>query len=589
MRRALNVFMVIIGALTTTGLLVLSGVGIWFWQSRPESTIAEASILRLDLSGTLADSSTTDPLSTLLSEPSPTLRATIEAIDRAALDSRIAGLIVDLSHTRPTLAAAQELRSAVARFRAAGKYTAVFADSFSERERATQAYLLATAFERIWMQPSGALDITGLRAETPFFADLLKTVGVQAEFSQRHEFKGAADGFRLNRMDPAMRSSLTSLLDDLHRQIVDGVSESRKIAKDEVANAISQAPLFADEALARRLIDRIGYRDQLLTNARQTLGGGNPVLDFARYAAETTPEAPVEDARLIAVIALRGAIVRGKMPDGGSLSGDQTYGDTAAAAIDAAARDRRVAAILLRIDSPGGSYVASDTVWRAVKMARTSGKPVVASLGGVAASGGYFIAMAADKIIAEPATVTGSIGVVGGKFVVGNLLDKLGIHVEPVDSAPNAGFYSALTPFTTEQKARFEESLDRIYADFTNRVATERKLTAAKLDGVARGRIWTGAQAIELGLVDGLGGIDTAVVTARKLADLSDLDQAAVVAYPPPEAPWKRLVRSLQRFEEAGIAFQNMIGYMAPSLAWLRRATITLSRGDLDLGRAVDF
>ena len=589
MRRALTVFMVIIGALTTTGLLVLSGVGIWFWQSRPESTIAEASILRLDLSGTLADSSTTDPLSTLLSEPSPTLRATIEAIDRAALDSRIAGLIVDLSHTRPTLAAAQELRSAVARFRAAGKYTAVFADSFSERERATQAYLLATAFERIWMQPSGALDITGLRAETPFFADLLKTVGVQAEFSQRHEFKGAADGFRLNRMDPAMRSSLTSLLDDLDRQIVDGVSESRKIAKDEVANAISQAPLFADEALARRLIDRIGYRDQLLTNARQTLGGGNPVLDFARYAAETAPEAPVEDARLIAVITLRGAIVRGKMPDGGSLSGDQTYGDTAAAAIDAAARDRRVAAILLRIDSPGGSYVASDTVWRAVKMARTSGKPVVASLGGVAASGGYFIAMAADKIIAEPATVTGSIGVVGGKFVVGNLLDKLGIHVDSVDSAPNAGFYSALTPFTTEQKARFEESLDRIYADFTSRVATERKLTAAKLNGVARGRIWTGAQAVELGLVDGLGGIDTAVVTARKLADLSDLDQAAVVAYPPPEAPWKRLVRSLQRFEEAGIAFQNMIGYMAPPLVWLQRATITLSRGDLEMGRAVDF
>ena len=578
MRRALITLMAVIGGLWLLCVLGLIGLGVWLWQSSPESAVADATILKLELSGRLPEITSGDPLATLLAEPTPSLRGVIDGIDRAAADPRVAGLIVDLSHARPSLAAAQELRAAVARFRAAGKYTAVFADSFSEHDRATQAYFLATAFERIWMQPSGALDVAGYRAETPFFADLLKNLGVQAEFSQRHEYKGAADGFRLSRMPPAMRQMLTGLLDDLQRQTIEGVAESRKLEPAQVKAAMTRTPIFPDEALDAKLIDRIGYRDQLIASARQTLGGGNPTLDFARYAAETKPSAPADDARMIAVIGLSGPILRGRAPESG-LGGGQIHGDTAAEAIDRAARDRRVAAILLRIDSPGGSYVASDTVWRAVKMARSGGKPVIASLGGVAASGGYFIAMAADRIITEPATITGSIGVVGGKFVISELLEKLGVHIDSVEAAPNAGAFSLTQPFTPEQRARFEESLDRIYTDFTSRVATDRKLDPTKLDAIARGRVWTGAQAIDLGLADALGGLEEAVSAARKLADLPDAEAFPVVAYPPPEAPWKRVARSLQRLDDIGVTMGEMLGVAAPALGLMRRAAVGVNQG----------
>ena len=582
MRRAFVIFMAVIGGITMLFALILAGVGVWIWQSAPDSAIADASLLKLELAGTLPDGQSADPLAALLADPTPGLRGTVEAIDRAAADPRIAGLIVDMSQARPTLAAAQELRAAIKRFRAAGKYTAAFADSFSEHDRATQAYFLAAAFERIWMQPSGSLDVAGFRSETPFFADLLKTIGVQPDFSQRHEFKGASDSFRLNRMDPNIRKMLTGLLEDLHRQTVEGLAESRRLEPASVAAAIARAPLFADEALDRKLIDRVGYRDQLIATARQALGGGNPTLDFARYAAETKPAAPAEEARIIAVIGVRGPIHRGKSPESG-LGGDGAYADSISEAIDRAARDRRVAAILLRVDSPGGSYIASDTIWRSVKMARAAGKKVVASMGGVAASGGYFVAMAADQIVAEPATITGSIGVVGGKFVVSPLLEKLGVHVDNIETAPNAGFYSPTRSFTPDQRARFEEMLDRIYADFTSRVALDRKINPAKMDSLARGRVWTGAQAVELGLVDSLGGLEEAVAAVRKLAELPDADEFPVVAYPPPEAPWKRLARGLQRMEEFGVVLDDAISLLGPSLAWMRRATASLSHGSVSL------
>jgi len=588
LRRVLGTLMVLIGAFTSVAFLMAIGLGVWLWRAQPDDAVPEGALLRLDLAGALTEAADGDPLTALLSEPSPGLRAVIEGLDRAARDSRISGLIADFSQTRPSLAAAQELRAAVTRFRAAGKFTAVFADSFGERERSTQAYYLATAFERIWMQPSGSLDVTGYRSETPFFADLLALIGVRAEFSQRHEYKGAADSVRLSRMDPAVRRSLTGLLNDLHRQTIDGIAESRKLERDLVVDAVTRAPLFAEEALERRLIDRIGYRDQLVAAARLVLGGGNPTLNFVRYAADTKPAEPSESARLIAVIGVRGAIQRGKAPESG-IGGDQVYGDSVAEAIDKATRDRRVAAILLRIDSPGGSYVASDTVWRAVKMARAAGKPVVASLGGVAASGGYFIAMAADRIVTEPATITGSIGVIGGKFVVSGLLDKLGVHVDAIDSAANAGFYSATQAFTPAQRARFDEALDRIYADFTSRVVVDRNLDPAKIDGLARGRIWTGAQAVEVGLVDALGGQEEAVAIARKLAELPDTEAVSVIAYPPLEPGWRRLARRLQRIDETGVAMREITEIFGPSFAWLRAVVSDQARGEVRLDGPLGF
>ncbi len=588
MRRALITLMAIVGGFTLLSVCVLVGLGLWLWNSAPESAIAETNLLKLDLSGTLPDAPTADPVAALLGEPTQGLLSIVETIDRAAADPRVSGLIVDVSQARPSMVAAQELRAAITRFRAAGKHTAAFADSFSDHERATQAYFLASAFEQIWLQPSGTLDVTGFRSESPFFADLLKTIGVQPEFFQRHEFKGASDSFRLSRMDPNIRAMLTALLQDLHRQTVEGIATSRNLDQAAVASAMARAPLFSSEALALTLIDRRGYRDQMIAASRRAVGGGKPLLDFSVYAAETRPSAPPDETPIIAVINLQGPIMRGKAPDS-ALGGDQVYGDSVAAIIDRAARDHRVAAILLRIDSPGGSYVASDTIWQSVKMARAGGKKVVASMGGVAASGGYFIAMAADHIVAEPATITGSIGVVGGKFVVAPLLEKLGIQVEAIETAPNAGFYSLTQPFTPAQRARFDDMLDRIYADFTNRVSTDRKLDPTKIDSLARGRVWTGAQALELGLVDSLGGVQDAVLAARKLAELPDGKFVSAIPYPAPEPSWKRVARSLKRMEDLSLAFEGFTSVYGPSISLAKRAALAISQGQAPLRAPIDF
>jgi protease-4 len=579
MRRFVVGLLAVIGFLALVVLLVAGGLAYWVVrEARHQNPVPDKTILRVAVHGNPSETAgTSSTVRRLLGRAQPsTLRELVNALDQARDDPRVLGLVADLSDAAPSLAAAQELRGAVQRLRAAGKTAYAFADSFGEAGRASQAFYLATGFDQVWIQPSGEIGLAGLALDHPFFADALKQLGVAPRFAQRHEFKGGIDAFVDTHLSAPLKASFESLLGDLFEQLVDGVASGRKLAPAAVRALIDRAPLFADEARQAGLIDGVGYADEVSALIRGKTDRSARFMTLDRYLASVGP--PNQLGTKIALIYGVGPVVRGGADDDDETS--LTGADTLSAAVVArgfrqAVADRDVRAILFRVDSPGGSYVASDTVWREVKRARDAGKPVVASMGGVAASGGYFVSMAADRIIAEPGTLTGSIGVFSGKFVLTELWDKLGVNWDQVKAGANAGMYSVNHDFTAEQWQRFQASLDRIYADFTKRVADDRKLPAAKLDAVARGRVWTGRQAVALGLADATGGFDDALLAAKSLASLTADAPVRLEVFPPERTPLDRLFKLLGDLDRTALGMQaaaRLGTLLAPALERLDAA-----------------
>jgi protease-4 len=578
MRRFLFGVLAFIGLLTVVFGLAIGGL-IWWLASevRTDNAVPERAILRVVIRGNPSEtggaSSTVKHL--IGGAQATTLREILNALEQATGDDRVRGLVVDLSDARPSLATAQEIRAAVLRFRAAAKPAFAFADSFGEGGRASPAYYLASAFEQIWMQPSGELGLTGYSLEYPFIADTLKLIGVTPQFSQRHEFKGGIDMFVEQHLTPALRGSFERLLGDLFDQTVDGIASGRKLTPAAVRALIERAPLSADEAKQAGLIDAVGYADEASALIRSRPEGLARIVGLDNYLSRVGP--PYQKGEKIALIYGVGPVVRGgdddESPFGGS---DSLSADVVAKAFRQAAADRDVRAIVFRVDSPGGSYVASDTVWREVKRARDAGKPVVASMGAVAASGGYFVSMAADRIVADPATLTGSIGVYSGKFVFAGLWDKLGVHWDQVKVGANAGEESPNRDFTPAQWQRFQASLDRIYADFAKRAGEDRKLPAPKLDEVARGRVWTGRQAVAVGLADATGGFTDALAEAKALARLAPDAAVQLEVFPPERSPLDRILKlmsDLDRTAAATRVLAHLGAVLAPLLERIDTAT----------------
>jgi protease-4 len=547
MRRFLVGFLAIIGFVAIVTMLGLGGLAYWAVAiARHANPVPGQAILRFAVHGNPAETEGTSGTVRRLigGEHVTSLRDVVNALDQARTDARVLGVVIDLSDAGPSMAAAQELRDAVARFRGAGKPAYAFADSFGETGRSSQAFYLATAFDQIWLQPAGEVGLMGFALDHPFFADGLKLLGVNPRFGQRQEYKGGIDMFVANGLSPPLKASLQGLIDDLFGQLVDGIATSRKLKPEDVRTLIDQAPLFADEAQRAGLIDKIGYADQVSAEMRHKTAESASFVGLDTYLTDVGP--PNQRGDKIALIYGVGPVVRGGDDDDGGLGGADTLSaDTVARAFRSATADRDVRAIVFRVDSPGGSYVASDTVWREVKRARSAGKPVVASMGAVAASGGYFVSMAADRIIADPGTLTGSIGVYSGKFVLSGLWDKLGVHWDELQAGANAGLNSANHDFTPEQWQRFQASLDRIYGDFTRRVADDRKIPADKLDAVTRGRVWTGRQAVGLGLADATGNFNDAVTAAKALAKLAPDAPVKLEQFPPETTTIERLFKLL--------------------------------------------
>ena len=366
---------------------------------------------------------------------------------------------------------------------------------------------------------------------------------------QRYEYKNAMNTFTEKKFTAAHKEASSKIVSSIFGQMVRGIAEGRKLGEDEVRAIIDKGPYLGKEALDARLVDGLAYRDEVYEKAKAKAGKDAKLLFLGQYLERAGR--PHEKGKTVAVIYGLGGVSRGK-DDYDPFSGSATMGsDTVAAAFRDAVADKEVKAILFRVDSPGGSYVASDTIWRETVRAKKAGKPVIVSMGNVAGSGGYFVAMDADKIVAQPGTITGSIGVLGGKMLTTGFWDKVGLSWDEVHSGANATMWTGMKDYSPAEWARFDASLDRIYADFTTKVAEGRKLPKEKVLEIAKGRIWTGEDAKGLGLVDELGGMSTALKLAKKAAGIPDAEDVKLQVFPKAKSPLEQILGRPAREQRA--------------------------------------
>jgi protease IV len=502
------------------------------------------------------------------------LRDVVEALHAAAHDDKVVGLVARVSPEGTGLAGIEELRDAVAAFRKAGKPAVAWTDTFGEVTPANGAYYLATAFSEIYIQPSGDVGLTGLQLTSMFLRGTLDKIGVQPQFAQRYEYKNAPNSFTDTAYTPAHRESLDALAGSIFDHMVGEMARARKLAPHRLRETIDRGPLLGKEALEAHLVDGLLYRDEVYARVARLGGKGRTQLLYLRRYWDRIEHPWSRGDKTIALVYGVGDVMRGKS-DADPLLGTVTMGsDTVAAALRAAAEAPDVAAIVLRVDSPGGSYVASDTIWREVVRARKRGKPVIASFGDVAASGGYFVAMAADKIVAHPATITGSIGVYGGKMITRDLWGKLGITFDSVQRGEHADMWSGVDAMDDDEWAKFNGWLDRVYEDFTRKAAEGRHLDLAKLQELAKGRVWSGVDAKHRGLVDELGGYETALRLAKQAAHLAPDADVEVREYPRPRNAFEEVFGEGRESsdEEGARAVEKLAAALRPALRALREA-----------------
>lgn len=583
-----------------------------------------ALVIKSDLAEVVGRPSLTQPLL----RPATTLQDIVGALDLAATDKRVKALVVKLEDMKLSAAQVQELREAVIRFRNAGKRAYVFADSYGGYGGGMGDYYLASSFDEIWLQPVGMVAVSGVTAEVPFVRDFLDKVGVETQFTHQGIYKSAPESLTERGMTPPHREMMQSIVSDVTAQLVEGISAGRGMDASVVRTVIDASPYGEKEALARKLVDHVGYFDEMILKARR-IGSGlpaeaavndtqakgdehqaaaNEVDAEAMAVAETADASPPENgvvapapdaaaaadagpeagstakedqdkdeelsAGLVALLGysfvsetqatdkgVRGFIanfVRKEMPKSELKKKDKValiYGtgeivpftsgahaafgessmgaDKIVQAFRSAQKDDSVAAIVFRVDSPGGSPEASETIRRVIMDTQKKGKPVVVSMSSYAASGGYWISTTADKIVAQPGTLTGSIGVFGGKFVFSGLWEKLGLNWDSVHEGKNAQMWSSNISFTPEQMQKFESLMGETYDAFLDRVSEGRKIPRDKVKALAEGRVYTGRQAKEIGLVDDLGGLDVAFKHARELAKFKPEDNVPLVLFPP--------------------------------------------------------
>ena len=475
-------------------------------------------LLELDLTERPASAEGDDPVSRLQLRGRRPLRPILRALHEAGADRNVAGLVAKIGGLPWTLA--QELRLGVQVFAKSGKPTVAWAETLGESSQDLAGYVLATAFGEIWLQPTGSLGALGVGIETTFLRGMLDKLGIEPQLEQRHEYKNAADRLTRTEFTPAHRASLEQLAASVFDDAVTAIAGGRGLEPDRVRMIIDTGPHQPEEARELGLLDQLGYRDEVYQALRDQTSTEAGLLFADRWQPRFRLRPPARRRRHVALVSVRGPIVSGRTRLGAA--GRQSGSDSVCAELRAAASSDRARAVVLQVDSPGGSAVASDAIWREVCRVRDTGKPVVVSMGEAAASGGYYIACPADVIVALPATLTGSIGVFGGKLVLEGLLEKLGVHTGTVQQGANALMYSPRRPFSDAERERFAATIDAIYADFVAKVATGRSRSISQIEEVARGRVWTGRDAVRAGLVDELGGLRDAVRIASARAGLTD-------------------------------------------------------------------
>jgi len=503
--------------------------------SGPTATVPSNATLHLKIEPPFTEIEPADVLSQFL-QTAPTLRSVTGTIERAKTDSRVTTLVI-----RPVAGAAlwaqvQEVRDALVDFKSSGKPIVAFLESGGAAE-----YYLASAADRVVMMPAGSLELYGLASYELFFRGALDKLGVYPDLLHIGDYKSASNTFTERGYTPAHREMMSAINRDWYDEIVRAVASGRQLEDGRVAQLLGGGPYLAEQAHAAGLVDELAYEDQLDDKA--------PIQGTERLTAEQYQRSSGSGRRgstggRIALLYGVGTIASGESqfdsPTGGLVLGSDTFTEW----VREVRVDPDIRAVVVRIDSPGGSAIASEVIWRELMLTRDV-KPVVVSMGDVAASGGYYIAAPAHVIVAQPGTLTGSIGVVTGKFVLDDALDKLGIGADSVTAGESAGIYSPFRPFSPDERVRIEDQMQAVYNLFVTRVAEGRQQPNAAIDAVAQGRVWTGRQARERGLLDELGGLDRAIAIAKERAKLDPSRPVDLVVYPAKRSVYDLLSSSL--------------------------------------------
>jgi protease-4 len=560
--KSILVLLAIVGGAVV--LAVAASVFAWRYWPAVTDPVPAAAVLIFDLADGVVEAVPGNPLARASMGPAMTLADFVQSLDAAGRDPRIMGVVMRLGIGELGMARAQDLRDAVLDFRHRDKFAMAFAESFGEGGSGSTQYYLATAFDEIWLQPSGEVGLIGARFEMPYLKGTFDLLGLEAQIDQREEYKSAASMFTADAMPEPQRQNLQRMVDSMVLQIADGLAARNKIDVVAARALIDRGPFPAAGALAEKLVDRLGYWDELVAQGEARGGKDAAYYTLASYAARL-PEAP-GDAPQIALIHGLGPVYLGDDDAGPFDNGSSMASSRIVRAFDEAVADPGIEAIVFRIDSPGGSYVASDTIRRAVERAESAGKRTIVSMGDVAASGGYFAALPAHAIVAQPGTVTGSIGVFGGKLVATGLWEKLGMRWDGVQAGANADIASMNRRYSPAGWAYLQGSLDRIYADFKDKVADGRGLAPQQVEEAAKGQVWTGADAKERGLVDELGGFSSALRLARSVAGVDAAAPIRLVEFPRPSDSYREFLRRMFAVAIRDSGLGAAIGWMRDAM-----------------------
>jgi protease-4 len=559
-------------------LLFVAGIVFLFVVATRGPSVPDRATLVLRPGGQLLDTTPDDIVGQLVGRDVTTLRGLIESLRKAKRDTRIAAVLLRPSTLeQPLWGKVQELRDAITDFRQSGKPVIAYLEYGGDRE-----YYLASAANQVFLLPTSPLDLTGVASYEVFLRGALDKIGAYPDFLQIGPYKTAANQITQHGFTPEHREMLEGLNRDLYEQLVRGIADARRKSVDDVRALLDEGPFTPETAHRVGLVDGLAYFDQLDDRIPdlKSADGDDRVVEGSLYQRVRPRDVGIRPESRVAVLHAAGIITSGRSaydPVNGPIVGS----DTMIEQIQRIREDESIRAIVLRVDSPGGSSVASDVIWRELMITRDANpsRPLIVSMSDLAASGGYYISMPAHAIVAEPGTLTGSIGIFGGKIALGGTMDKIGVGRGTVKSGRNADIYSPFSPFTPEQRDKVFDYMRVFYDDFVEKAAMSRRTSAGNIDAVAQGRVWTGQQARQHGLVDAIGGLDTAVSLAKQRAGIPADEDVELVLYPPRRSLYEALT---DRFQSSSF---NIWGQLAagadrPALGVLTAPVRLFRRGE---------
>jgi protease-4 len=503
----------------------------FYWMLSQPAKVAQNSVLEVTVGGTVTETPSDNPLVQLFEPDKPTLLDYWQMLSHASEDRRIKGLSLEIRPLALSWAQLEELRHSLLEFRESGKPIHAFlaVDTVGEAE-----LYLATTANTITVNPDSSLLVNGLLAEVTFYKRTMEKLGIKPQFIQFKEFK-SPEVYERETLSAPLREMYESIIKDLENRFVATIAEDRGVTEGAVQTLIDQGISMPAQAAEAGIIDRVGYRQDVTESFKESLGERIRTIEAKDYLRATEGRLSRPSSNRVALVTAAGIITSGNSDAFSGVLGGSTLSEH----LRKIRKDDRFKAVLLRVDSPGGSAVGSDMVWNEVRMLEEAGKPVVVSMSGVAGSGGYYISMGASRIICHPSTITGSIGVIFGKFDLAGLLDWLGMSIDSVKVSPNADLFSLYSSLSDSQRERISEWMNEVYDAFVRKAAEGRGSNYAEFESKAHGRIYTGAQALELGLVDSLGGFDASVATLREVLDLEEEATIQLVQYPRPKTFWE--------------------------------------------------